>query len=151
MKRYTLAAGLILGTASAMGQVPRISPVSQERPCISSTAHYATANLAQAKKNFLWTLQSDNDGVVESALAHVAQMRILVPNEDMRDIEVALAQLSNNGRTPVIRYKGYLATQVFASPALFARAAAVDYASGDDFFAAVALRLQQTMLGYRSK
>jgi hypothetical protein len=149
MKGYTLAAGLILAAASAMGQAST-PQTSNERPCISGTINYHTGNLPVAKKNFLWTLQSENDGVVESALAHVTQMRIMVPGEDMKAIETVLNRLAINGRTQVIRYKAYLATQVFASPGLFREVAGTSYESGDQFFTALASRLQQTMLGYSS-
>lgn len=97
------------------------------------------------------TLGSDNDGVVESALALVTQMRIVLPQDDMREIELVVNQLALKGNTPVIRYKSYLAVQVFASPDLFRQVARTDFPSGDDFFASIASRLQQSMLGYTSK
>lgn len=150
MKGYTLAAGLILATVSAMGQIST-PKTPQQWPCLSSAADYQTANIPVAKRNYLWTLQSENDGVVESALAHVTHMRIMLPQEDMKDIEAVLNQLANSGRTPVIRYTAYLATQVFAGPELFRGIAGTDYESVDQFFTALASRLQQTMLGYSLK
>lgn len=150
MKGYTLAAGLILATASSLGQTST-PKAADERPCISSTINYSTANVTQVKKNFLWTLQSDNDGVMESCLAHIAQMRIMLPNEDMKEFDAMLNQLAINGRTQAIRYKAYLTTQVFASPATFRHVAEVSYASGDEFFTAIATRLQQTVLGYQGR
>jgi hypothetical protein len=124
-----------------------IRHTATERPYLSGTLSYATANVPQAKKGFLWALKSDNDGAVESALAHIAQMRIMLPREEMKDIETALSQLAGSGRTQVIRYKAFLATQVFASPGLFQEEAAARYESGDEFFTAIASRLQRTMLG----
>ena len=150
MKRYTLAAGLILAAASALGQTST-PQAADERPYISSAISYTTANVPRVKKNFLWTLQSDNDGVMESGIAHVAQMRIMLPDEDMKEFDATLNQLAINGRTQAIRYKAYLTTQVFASPAPFRHVAEVSYASGDEFFTAIATRLQQTVLGYQSR
>ena len=147
MKAFTLAAGLILATASVVGQTQQNS---DERPCISNSINVATANIQNAKRNYLWTLQSDNDGVVESALAYVVQLRIILPREDMKAIESVVGDLALNGPTPVIRYKAYLATQVFANPQTFCEVASANYASSDQFFSALGLRLQQTMLGYSS-
>ncbi len=150
MKGYTLAAGLILAAASAMGQAPPPT-TTDERPCISNTVSYTPANIPRAKKGFLGTLQTDNDGVMESCLAHVAQMRIMLPQEDMKDIEATVNRIVSNGWTPAIRYKAYLASQVFASPETFRGVAAASYESSDAFFAAIAGRLQQTILGYGGK
>ena len=150
MKGFSLAAGLILAAASAMGQAST-PQTSQDRPCFSHELNYNKAKMPAAKRNYLWTLQSDNDGVVESVLAHVTQMRIMVPQEDMKDIEAILGRLALNGRTPIIRYKAYLATQVFASPELFDEITKADYESSDQFFTALASRLQKTMLGYSGK
>ncbi len=146
MKGFTLAAGLILATASTMGQTPAPN-ATDVRPYISSTVDYGTVKMPQVKKNFLWTLHSDNDGVLESCLGLVAQARIMLPQEDMKDIEATIGQLTTTGRTPVIRYKAFLASQAFASPEAFRDIVMADYESSDQFFTALAGRLQQTMLG----
>jgi hypothetical protein len=78
-------------------------------------------------------------------------MRIVATQDDMREIDGALSQLVLIGKTPVIRYKAYLATQVFASPEMFREVSRSNYTSGDDYFTAIASRLQQSMLGFTSK
>ncbi len=107
---------------------------ADERPCLSSKADYSATKLEKARKNFLASLNSENDGVAESAIAHVAHMRAMLPQEDLRDIEATVVELANGGRTPVIRYKAYLASLVFANPRMFSQEVTVDYASGDEFF-----------------
>ena len=151
MKAYTaITLGLAIAASTALSQVS-IRQTVDERPYLSKSMNYGTAKLSQAKKNLLWTLKSDNDGVVESAIGQIAHMRVMVPLEDITDIEVALAQLANYGRTPAIRYKAYLATMVFANPGMFRQDVTKDYASSDEFLSAVASRLQQTVLGYSAQ
>ena len=150
MKGYTLVAGLMLATAPVMGQTPTVK-ASDEQPCISNSINFSRVNIPLLKKNFLWTLKSENDGVVESGLALITQVRILLPNEDMKDIESEVASLVRKGRTQVIRYKAYVAGQVFADPAEFGEIAAGSYMNYNDIFVALATRLQQTMLGYNGR
>lgn len=147
MKAYTaITLGLTLAASAALGQVSVRQP-ADERPYLSNTLNYSTARLPQAKKSILWTLKSENDGVVESVLGQIVHMRIMLPQEDMKDIEESLTRLASYGRTPVIRYKAYLATLVFANPGMFRQDVAANYASSDEFLGAIASRLQQTLLG----
>lgn len=146
MKTYTvIALGLTLAASMASGQ-ESIRQDATERPHLSSTLSYTTTNLSKAKRGFVWTLKSNNDGVLESALAHIAKMRVVLPQEEMKEIEAVLGELASSGRTQVIRYKAYLATQVFASPSVFWEEAVAPHESSDEFFTAIASRLQATML-----
>jgi hypothetical protein len=148
MKTYTaITLGLTLAASAAFGQVSA-SRTADERPYLSNSLNYNAANLSQAKKSILWTLKSENDGVLESVLGQIAHMRVKLPREDMKNIEAALTDLANYGRTPVIRYKAYLATLVFANPEMFHQEVTKDYTSSDEFLSAIASRLQHTMLGY---
>jgi hypothetical protein len=140
-----IAAGLILAAATTMGQTRQ---TTTDRPCLSSKADYSATRLEKARKNFIASLNSENDGVAESALAQVTHMRAMLPGVDLPDIEVTVDELASSGRTPVIRYKAYLASLVFANPRMFSQETAVDYTSGDEFFTAIASRLQQTLLSH---
>ena len=140
-----ITAGLILAAATAMGQGRQ---TTAELPCLSSKADYNVTRLEKARKNFLASLNSENDGVAESALAQVAHMRAMLPGADLPDLEATVEELASTGRTPVIRYKAYLAGLVFANPRMFSQEITVDYASGDEFFTAIASRLQQTLLSH---
>jgi hypothetical protein len=151
MKAHTaITLGLALAASTAFGQVS-VRQTVDERPYLSNTLNYSAAKLPQAKKSVLWTLKSDNDGVVESVIGQIAHMRIMLPQENMKDIEAALTKLANYGRTPVIRYKAYLATLVFVNPGMFRQEVANDYASSDEFLSAIASRLQQTLLGFNAQ
>ena len=88
-----------------------------------------------------------NDGVAESALAHLTFLRIDLPQLDLKKIESTMINLAETGRTPVIRYKAYLASIVFESPASFAKALNTEAANSDLFFSVVASQVQKTLLG----
>lgn len=151
MKAFTaITLGVTLATSAAFGQVS-VSQAADERPYLSNSLNYGSAKLPQAKKNILWTLGSDNNGVVESVIGQIAHMRIILPQEDMKDIEASLTNLANYGRTPVIRYKAYLASLVFVNPGMFRQEVANDYGSSDEFLSAIASRLQQTLLGLNAQ
>ncbi|HCV42293.1 MAG TPA: hypothetical protein DGH68_02325 [Bacteroidetes bacterium] len=146
MKATTaIALGLALAASTALSQ-GTLQQAADDWPYSPTAASYGTANLTQAKKVFQWSLESDNDGVVESVLGHIAHMRITLPQEAMKDIEAAVRELANNGRTPVIRYKAYLASLVFDNPSMFCQTVTNKYASSDELFGAIATRVQQTML-----
>ncbi len=143
MKAYTIAAGLILTAATAMSQ-----QLTNERPYLSSTISYSKVQLQKAAKNFLASLNSNNEGVVESVIAQVAHMQSRITQEDLKAFETVVNELATTGRTPTIRYKAYLAGLVFANPRMFSQDTAREYASADEFFAALSLRVQKTLLGY---
>ena len=152
MKSYKMLAGaLLFATANTAGAQGLDQTATGERPYFSSAASYMNIDLKKAKRNTIASLNHENDGVVESALAHATHMRLMMPQEDFKDSEMALGLLAGNGRTPGIRYKAYVASLVFASPEMFAREINSEYAHDDQFFGAIASRLQQTLLGHSTR
>ena len=140
MRASTIAICIIFSTGILMGQT------QYDRPFLSHSARYDSARMQHARKNFVASLNNDNDGVVESSIAHVVHMRIALPHNDMPEIERTLDELTTDGHSPVIRYKAYLATLVFSDPMGFRSVMSTDYESGDAFFSAIASQLQKTML-----
>lgn len=148
MKTYTaIVLGLALATSRLIAQD---TDKKAERPYLIPTTNCNATVLERAGKAYLSNLSSDNDGVLESTIAYVTFMRAAAPAENMQEIEATLFRLSNNGRTPAIRYKAYLAGLVFANPKMFSTETAAEYATGDEFFTAVSSRLQKTLLGYNA-
>jgi len=139
MRAKVIAICIVLSAGTLIGQT------RNERPFISRSAIYDSARLQNARKNFIASLNSDNDGVVESSIAHVIHMRIALPHNDMTEIGRTLDDLATDGHGLVIRYKAYLATLVFDDPIAFRPVMGADYESGDAFFSAIASRLQKTM------
>lgn len=104
----------------------------------------------KAVKMYWASLHSANDGVVESALAHVAMMRICLRDREFPSLRDQIKFLAESGRTREIRYRAYLAGLVFDSPELFAVDRDALYADGDELFRAIGTRLQATLIGKRN-
>lgn len=151
MKTYkAFALGLVVTATSAFGQVP-FSQQSENRAYFSTTASYRNVDVAKVSRNYVATLSSDNDGAVESALAQVTHMRIVLQLANLSSVEAAAKKLAVSGRTPMVRYKSYLAGIVFSNPRMYADMAKTAYCDGDQFFGEIASRVNQALLGYNSK
>ena len=150
MKTYTmlLMAGLVLASAySAKGQDSAV-PLSRyfAYPDCSKIN-----NIKKVRENYSLGLASDNNGVVESTLAHIAYISICNPDFCTEEMQSRISALAVAGRTTVIQYKAYLAGLAIGSPSLFVREAGEKYESGEQLFSALSKRLQQTLLGYNDR
>lgn len=93
-------------------------------------------------KDYLVRLNSGKPEVVESALEPVIYMRVAFPKEDFRAIEQRLYNLASRGATRSIRYKAYLAIEVFADPAAFKDAVVSRHLAGEEFYAELAGKIR---------
>jgi hypothetical protein len=143
MKTTTaLLLGLAMVAATSMrAQEPSVQTKDEPR-YFSAVECYKQANIAKITTGYLRCLASENHGAVESAIAHVTFIRIALPEVNLAEIEAALKELAFTGATQAIRYKAYLATQVYANPKAFAKVLENTYFSGDEMFAVVVSQLQ---------
>ncbi len=151
MKKLAMVAtGLMVVSFSVVGQ-----PVKNEKrpgsPVYGAVYSYEPAYLNRAALNYAAALQSDCDGVVESAIAHSTLLRMVAQQLEMGRIQSILVNLSEEGRTPAIRYKAYLATAVFDNPRKFENTARRMYEDSDEFFGVVASQVHNTLLGHNMK
>jgi hypothetical protein len=142
MKCSTLVAAALLAVA-ATGS----AQTAADRPYFAPAEKYQKADIRSLERSFLFSLGSSNDGVVESAIAHVARIKMEVPDASMERIKAALGCLSVNGRTSRIRYRAYLAGLVFDEPVLFAGDAGRIFSDADEFFTTVSGCLEGKLLG----
>ncbi len=148
MKTYAMIAlGLLLTSLSATGQNLKREEKA-DVPVYGTVYSYEPAYLRRAAVNYAAALHSDCDGVVESAIAHSTFLRIFAQRLDLSQIHSELADLVDKGRTSAIRYRAYLATVVFDSPARFENTVKVKYPDGDQFFNVVASQVHKTLLGH---
>lgn len=145
--RTMLAAGLFLASLPAVGR-SQDPAKTQSGLYFGSTAAYTTAYLERAARNYELALKSTNDGTVESAIAFSAYMCINAPELNLSEIKATIAALAESGRTPVIRYKAYLASIVFENPKAFVDAANSEYSDSDQFFTVIASKVHRTLLGH---
>jgi hypothetical protein len=134
-----LTAALVIGlTAGATAQ-------GNGRAYISTSKNYSTEKIDKAAKNYTTSLNMENDGVVESALAQVAALKLVVPASEFAGLKARVAALVTSGRTPTVRYKASLALMVFENPEMFREIRGSHYSDGDQFFVALANRIQESL------
>jgi hypothetical protein len=113
------------------------------RPYFSSRQ---TSHPGKALQGYVRNLQSTNDGVVESSIAHIAFMVMIFPDIDRAATLEILERLSLNGSTPEIRYKAYLANLVAGNPRTFSVVLDSNYVDTNQFFLAISQRAQASLL-----
>lgn len=99
------------------------------------------SNLLKAEKRYSNCLKSANDGVVESALAHVAMLKLMNPENDFALVASAVDMVAGKNLSPEIRYKAYLVSNVLHNPELFSGDARTSYESPDELFSVLASRM----------
>jgi len=151
MKTTTiLTAALFLVSIPAIGQSD-LPGKQLDGPYVVSEFSYTDAYLQRAFRNYAMDLNSANDGVVESTIAYLTFLHLSMPQVDLKRFEAMITKLAELGRTPVIRYKAYLATMVFESPGSFAGVQNAGYANSNQFLYNVASQAQMTLLGQNIK
>jgi hypothetical protein len=150
MKTYSmlLMAGLVLASASSAKGQDSVVPLSRyfARPDCSKIK-----DIKKVRQNYALGLVSDNDGVVESSLAHIAYISMCIPDFCTEEMQSNVSALSVAGRTAVIQYKAYLASLAIGSPKLFVQEACEKYENGEQLFTALSKRLQETLLSYKDR
>ncbi len=149
MKAYTVVISAILFAATAAGtRAQEVETVGTCKEYLSSLGSYQGAYMAKAVRNYTRCLESPNAGVVESALAHVGKMILILPDANCKELVKRIDVLMVKGETPAIRYKAYLTRMVYDNPKMFEPEGRMDFKEDDELFSAVARRLQHTLLGY---
>lgn len=137
MNRIVLcAAALLVVTATGAGQPAYFT----------SAVNHTEAKMRQAEPQYLASFGSDNQGVVESALAHAVWMKLCVPDREFISLRERVNSLAATEANPVIRTKAYLACLAFDKPELFEGVAEKSFEGGDELFAALNARLQYVLL-----
>lgn len=141
-----------LVAAALVGAAPDVARTQgAEVPELSCARAYALANPKQIEKSYLQCLMSDNDGVVESALGHVTQMKLCLVDQEFPAIEEMVNNLLVSGRTPAVRAKAHLASLVYRSPEIFMAERTRDFRTPRELFATLAERVSKTLLSYGSE
>ncbi|MBP1691711.1 MAG: hypothetical protein H6Q32_1063 [Bacteroidetes bacterium] len=113
----------------------------------SSEGRHKTADLDKASQRYVLCLKESNQGVVQSALAHLVHMKLTMPATDFPAVEAEVKALSATSDSPSIRYQAYLASLVFENPAMFRSGSGADYDSPEELFSTIASRVQVSVLG----
>ena len=92
---------MIAATMSAQG-------ANTEQGYFANVARHNDVSAINAGQRYLSCLQSNNEGVVESALAHVAMMKLAVPGGKYDALKTKVSQIARRAATPELRYKAFL-------------------------------------------
>jgi hypothetical protein len=140
-----LGAGLLLAAYGASaGDMTR-----NEKAYFGGVANGPGATIESITKNYGVCLRSSTEGVVQSALAHVAYMKLTRPDLDLTGLEVEINRLAVFGPTQEVRINAHLVSLVFDSPKVFKALDLAGIDSPNTLFAAIAGRVQQTLMTER--
>ncbi len=107
---------------------------------------YRTLDLGRVERNFLDALSYPVDGVVESAIAQLARLKLAQPGCESARLREKIEYLAVHGPTTAIRFKAYLASAVFEQPELFKTESEAQYTDADSFFKALLRRIEEKSL-----
>ncbi|MEW6510315.1 MAG: hypothetical protein AB1428_05085 [Bacteroidota bacterium] len=142
-----LFAAITLAGASGM----RAQEPDEARAYFPPPERFQNIKVAKFDRMYSASLNSENNGVVESAIAHCLWAKLVLPEAQFDQIREGLGSLAVFGRTPSIRYKAYLAGLVFDDPTVFLTGVARRYENSDQLFAALSQRFQSVLLGYNDR
>ena len=137
-----LAAMILTGACSA----PAANGPRPEAAYFSSAERHETASPAMIERNYLACLVSDNNGTVESAIAHLVKIKLDAPAYSSTKTRETLRKLAMEGRTQAIRYKAYLAGLVMDDPEGFRVSGCRSCETPRELFAAVASFAEESAL-----
>jgi hypothetical protein len=139
MKTYKSLVTAIFVIATVIAQAQDVGTLTKNTS--ANNERHTRIGIPLIVKNYLRCLDSDVPTVVESALGHVAYMRIASPGEDLRNVQQKLAELTTQGTTRVIRYKAFTALEVFGDPAAFRRFIEHRSGNGDGLLDEIGVRI----------
>ncbi len=111
---------------------------------------YTTKKVELAVKHYAHSLESENEGIVTSALAQIGRMKLYFPDRHFAELEKKIAELSIDGQTSNIRYRAFLVSNVFNNPVTFTAETDSMYEDSEALFTALANRLNSSLLGSNS-
>lgn len=141
MKALILSGIVVLGAAHVCAQRSSV-PAGAERSPIAALESYERCDLQKLEKNLCICLSQDVEGIVMNALREVAKIKLAQPDCSSDVIETKVQNLVRTGMTPAVRFKAYLTTVVLQSPHSFFAEGKATFQTDEEFFTALARRLE---------
>jgi hypothetical protein len=146
MKAFiVLGAAIMLSGATVFGQSPP-GTAGGDRSTLARLESYRECELQKLERRLLVSLNHDVEGVVVTTLREIAKIKLAQPACHSEQIAVKVDDLVTNGATPAIQYKAYLTKIVLSSPRAFADEGITEYKTDEQFFTALARRLEMVAL-----
>lgn len=136
MKTYAAVVATLLLAATANSQITNVKYFADE-------ARYNSPNALRAERSYVVCLGSENDGVIESALAHVTMMKLMNAIDENKTLRTKVAMLARTASSAELRYKAFLTKSVLENPAMFKNLSTTSYDTPDELFGAVASRMSE--------
>ena len=114
---------------------------AQVQNYFSDSARYACVRAMKAAEAYTPALSSPNDGVVESALAHVAMIKLTMPDCELNAVKGVISRIESKGTTEELRYKAWIVRMLMDNPMMFGDVARAGYEDPDALFAALASKM----------
>ncbi len=142
MKAFiVLGAAIVLSGVTVVGQSPP-GGAGGERSTLGHLESYRDCELQKLERRLEVSLGHDVEGVVVSALREVAKIKLAQPSCTSERIVAKVEDLVSNGSTPAIQYKAYLTKIVLSSPLAFANEGNAEFTTDEQFFTALARKLE---------
>ncbi len=109
-------------------------------------ASYKTVCFNKLERQYLHSLDSDREVIVEGTMREIARIKLAQPSCASPAIEAKISTLAILGSTPAIRFKASLIAMVFQHPEYFADESDVDFHTPDEMFAAISRRIEKELL-----
>ena len=122
-----------------------------ERPYFPDIITIQKADYSKLEKKYAACLSSENEGVVESALAHIAMFKLMYPVKEFGILERAVKVVADQNPSPEIRYRAYLVSSLYENPKQFVNEARTSYSNPDELFDALASRMNQAIVSRMEK
>jgi hypothetical protein len=114
-----------------------IAGILQAQSLFPELKNLTVAEREKLDKVYTISLNSQNKGVVEAALAVVTMIKLDVPEAEFPMIREQIEYLINHSDTPMIRYRASLAGAVFDNPEMFKDESVHLYSDPADLFSAL--------------
>lgn len=118
------------------------APEGADRSPLARLQSYQQCDLPKHERQLLEALNHDVEGVVVCALREVAKIKLAQPECTSDPIVARVHELVHEGATPTISYKAYLTSIVLSNPRMFTSEGTTDFSSDEEFFTALARRLE---------
>jgi len=129
-------------TAAVLAAMMMAATVHAGEPgYFSESAKYTAVNKTAAEEAYCASLKSDNEGVKESALAHVAMLKLSTPVAGSREAKERVKEIARTASSSELRYKAFLVAMLLDHPEIFRNVARDGYGTPDELYAALASRL----------
>lgn len=136
MKTYAAVVAIMMLAATGSAQTTTAKYFADE-------SLYRSLNAARVEQGYLACLTMANDGVVESALAQIAMMKLMKVVDGSEAVRTRVAAIARTAASQELRYKAFLTKTVLEDPRMFDTIATTGYESADELFGAIASRMSE--------